>query len=179
MIKYASAVLAVSLLFCVSAAQSAQYKFDFSATGAWIGSHVKPSADSQVSGSFIFTAASVGDTPTTIDAVSLVLDGHSFGLADVGFRPWGYRSLLAGGTHNGVNAMAGGTNDFSLHLNLYENEGTFSYTSEVHPSRIWDSTSFTYSYTPLATVPEADTYAMLLAGLGVMGLLARRRKNQA
>ena len=30
----------------------------------------------------------------------------------------------------------------------------------------------------VAAVPEADTYAMLFAGLGVMGAVARRRKNK-
>ncbi len=30
--------------------------------------------------------------------------------------------------------------------------------------------------TPLSAVPEADTYAMLLAGLGIIGFVARRRK---
>ena len=34
----------------------------------------------------------------------------------------------------------------------------------------------TYDYTPTA-VPEPETYAMLLAGLGVVGFIARRRKQ--
>lgn len=32
-------------------------------------------------------------------------------------------------------------------------------------------------YSQTAAIPEADTYAMLLAGLGVMGAVARRRKS--
>src|SRR5450830_768651 len=31
----------------------------------------------------------------------------------------------------------------------------------------------------VSAVPEADTYAMLLAGLGIMGMVARRRSRQA
>jgi len=38
-----------------------------------------------------------------------------------------------------------------------------------------DSLQFT---APVAPVPEPETYAMLLAGLGLMGFTARRRKNK-
>jgi hypothetical protein len=30
----------------------------------------------------------------------------------------------------------------------------------------------------LAPVPEPETYAMMLAGLGLMGIMVRRRKNE-
>ena len=30
---------------------------------------------------------------------------------------------------------------------------------------------------PLALIPEPETYAMLLAGLGLLGFIARRRKT--
>jgi len=32
---------------------------------------------------------------------------------------------------------------------------------------------------PVAAVPEPETYAMLLGGLGLMGFIARRRKQAA
>lgn len=32
-----------------------------------------------------------------------------------------------------------------------------------------------FNITPLATVPEADTYALMLAGLGLMGFVSRRK----
>ena len=38
--------------------------------------------------------------------------------------------------------------------------------------------SLGYSYT-FAPIPEPETYAMLLAGLGLMGVVARRRKQQS
>jgi len=34
----------------------------------------------------------------------------------------------------------------------------------------------TYTATPVASVPEADSYAMMLAGLGLVGYMVRRRK---
>lgn len=33
-----------------------------------------------------------------------------------------------------------------------------------------------YSTTPIAAVPEPETYALMLGGLGVVGFIARRRK---
>ena len=36
-----------------------------------------------------------------------------------------------------------------------------------------------YEYDFATAVPEPETYAMLLAGLGLMGVVARRRKQQA
>ena len=32
-------------------------------------------------------------------------------------------------------------------------------------------------YTPMSAIPEPETYAMMLAGLGLLGFTARRRKN--
>jgi hypothetical protein len=40
--------------------------------------------------------------------------------------------------------------------------------------------SLSYSTTATAPIPEADTSAMMLVGLGLMGFIARRRnRNQA
>jgi hypothetical protein len=40
------------------------------------------------------------------------------------------------------------------------------------------SASFGYTYTFATPVPEPETYAMLLAGLGLMGFVARRRQRK-
>ena len=37
----------------------------------------------------------------------------------------------------------------------------------------------TVGATPVSAVPEPETYAMMLAGLGLMGTIVRRRKNKA
>lgn len=42
------------------------------------------------------------------------------------------------------------------------------------------SATLDYTYTPTTAVPEPESYAMLLAGLGLMGTIAlRRNKNKA
>lgn len=50
-----------------------------------------------------------------------------------------------------------------------------TYTLAVSGTSVGDSRYTTI--VQLAPVPEPETYAMLLAGLGVMGFVARRRKN--
>jgi hypothetical protein len=40
----------------------------------------------------------------------------------------------------------------------------------------WTATLKSYTY-DVAAVPEPETYAMLLAGLGLVGAIARRRKS--
>lgn len=38
-------------------------------------------------------------------------------------------------------------------------------------------TTLSYNFSPVGAVPEADTYAMMLAGLGLIGFLVRRKKS--
>jgi hypothetical protein len=37
--------------------------------------------------------------------------------------------------------------------------------------------TMTFTLTQVPTIPEPETYAMLLAGLGLIGFIARRRKQ--
>jgi hypothetical protein len=57
---------------------------------------------------------------------------------------------------------------------------TFSWT--VPDPESWHGFTFgirtTERIEPTPAIPEPETYAMLLAGLGLLGLIARRRKNK-
>ena len=60
----------------------------------------------------------------------------------------------------------------------------FNYVPRANPTAEWrpfnDSLNgiFTISGTVLNPVPEPETYALMLAGLGVVGYMARRRKQE-
>jgi PEP-CTERM motif len=49
----------------------------------------------------------------------------------------------------------------------------------VHLQGLGADGKYSAKYTPTSPVPEAETYAMLLAGLGLIGFSARRRKDDA
>lgn len=49
-----------------------------------------------------------------------------------------------------------------------------SYTFSVVDTGTYN---FQYSVTPVAAVPEPETYALFFAGLGAVGFLTRRRRN--
>lgn len=77
-------------------------------------------------------------------------------------------------TFDGATALAGGqilgfTNTADDNIGLGYDLGTIAAGQTI---------SFGYSYTFAAPVPEPETYAMLLAGLGLMGFVARRRQKK-
>ncbi len=58
-------------------------------------------------------------------------------------------------------------------VNIYESSGYWASGEAGAPPLIFDGVG-TVSVSPV--VPEPETYSMLLAGLGLLGLIARRRK---
>ena len=69
----------------------------------------------------------------------------------------------------GAAQSVGGYGIADRSINLAYNIGTIATDSSV-------TIGYEYVFAP---VPEPETYAMLMAGLGLMGLIARRRKQQS
>lgn len=84
--------------------------------------------------------------------------------------------ILQGGTATGtgnwikIPTVEGGAGlfDFELSWSAYNSQGPFQGMTG----------HWTLTGTAVTAVPEADTYAMLLAGLGLVGMAARRQKNK-
>jgi len=107
------------------------------------------------------------------------------GANQVLFNPYGASVLVTtfgttfGDSHNSTeNTWAGGIADISISgiaLNSGINTLTFGYGSNLQglADEGWKVNAVNVS-----AVPEPETYAMLLAGLGLMSAAARRRKNK-
>jgi hypothetical protein len=86
-------------------------------------------------------------------------------------------------TVNGVTTMepgslnpgTSGTSNFSDYLVLYTADTTYGMSTA---SVIDGSTANTLTYSPALPVPEPESYGMMLAGLGLMGFVVRRRTTK-
>ncbi|NWG87723.1 MAG: PEP-CTERM sorting domain-containing protein [Hydrogenophilaceae bacterium] len=130
---------------------------------------------------FINASNTVGTHPTEADGAhfAVLADGNSY-LANTNggfangkwktshspFVAWGnvntaldFYAFATSSTSGLAKASIVSYNDFAQDFYLNSTTGTL-----------------TYGTAPVAAVPEADTYALLLAGLGLVGFMARRRK---
>jgi hypothetical protein len=113
---------------------------------------------------FIGTGANIGTTFPT---------GFGTGLADVDTSAGGIGNSFF--DTNGISALFGGNADFEL-------GSSFSGLNPVYPAEcpggaacVRGSADFTGNVT---AIPEPGPYALMFAGLGVVGLVARRRRQQ-
>jgi hypothetical protein len=112
---------------------------------------------------FVSTGANIGTTFPT---------GFGTGLADVVMAAGGIANSFF--DTNGIPAAFGGSADFEL-------GSSFSGLNPVYPGEcpggaacVRGSADFTGN---VAAIPEPGTYALMIAGLGVLGFVARRRKQ--
>jgi len=122
-------------------------------------------------------------TPGAAETLSFINSTWGFNFTsanvfgDLMFTGGNTGSVNLGGTFAGefVLALKAGTG-----FSLYKVDGgamgvsSLSFSTSALSNK--DLSHATVYGSPLAAVPEPETYAMLLAGLGVMGFIARRRK---
>ncbi len=137
-----------------------------------------------------FTGDASGNLIHNLSNVSVYMDGVAFnGNGTLFSAAWGGRNF----TGSAVASFDGLGNNF-----IFADAPSFSHMTNYFYTIPWSNPVFTdaaQAYTPLgavdyfngnynaanwhvAAVPEPETYAMMLAGLGLMGVVARRRKRK-
>ncbi len=139
-----------------------------------------------------YTGGSIDNRPTAAEMIALSQGGTvTFSFAETVYDPYiainswngntvefgtpiSFDSVGKGYWGSGSYTMNGAGTGFSgngeLH-GLIQLKGAFDSFSFTHTGEAW------HGVTVALPVPEAETYAMLLAGLGVIGWMGRRRKQ--
>ncbi len=107
---------------------------------------------------FLTAITTQADTPNFITDAGLTLGVNATGLADdVDF-----------GEYTGARS---GEANFADYKSMVFNNANWVMDNADHTGATLNNTAFTVA------VPEPETYALMLAGLGLVGFMARRRKN--
>ncbi|WP_294765795.1 FxDxF family PEP-CTERM protein [uncultured Rhodoferax sp.] len=138
-----------------------------------------------------YTFGSLTGTVTkTVDVAGTYSDTFSFTLPSTytGFSGSYFALDFEGDLSTNLTFGSGTTTLFTAALPTNGSEGgvgvaTYANTFAFAPGNYWftlsgSGTDANYTVT-LAPVPEPETYALMLAGLGLLGVAARRRKASA
>lgn len=175
----------VTVTYSAADPGSGAFSFDFDATntnfaGGSIAGGIIRNAD--VPGAAVKPAGSIDNywslDPGPLSPGSIVFTTALSGLSFLWGSPDGYNhlqvNLVGGGSINIDPFATNGENSNSRYLTLGVAGGPFisglSFSSEHH--------SFEVDNLRITAVPEPGTYALLLAGLGAIGFMAKRRRLQ-
>ncbi|MQA20012.1 PEP-CTERM sorting domain-containing protein [Rugamonas rivuli] len=179
------AIFAASLI-CSTAAQAADQTWTFSFTGFYNDATQSFDNTYSIGGAFTGSDRNADGTIDGGEISSFIVDGVDYANCSNPGIPY---------FHCGLSAFsyAHGALNFGTTMSSSDPEGIVSRGQEITsgvqeyrymnaPSGWSDNTMHWTADTRFdltSPVPEADTYAMLLAGFATLGVLARRRRNAA
>lgn len=179
-------ILAVTIFLVAAAAAAHADTFDYSYT---FGDGKK------VAGSFNGTLS--GDLVTGLSNISAALDGVAFDGSGnlyaahfvggpVGWESGGAVASMSGTKNNFIFINSDAPTDWSysayfrsVPLSGATTDNSFAVRINVNADDTggYNASRWTLTNSTVAAVPEPETYAMMLAGLGLMGAIARRKKK--
>ena len=121
-----------------------------------------------------------GFTQVVNPSLGLMIDGqqvatNTYANTQNGYNTWqGTQDGMGTASFQAVAEAGDGSYLTNLSLNLSTNKVLGAITSQNFS---YESNRWTSNVAIAAPVPEPETYAMMLAGLGLMGAVARRRKQ--
>lgn len=134
-----------------------------------------------------FVSAALFNTATGADPLSLsFLSGDVSGVslttnpAQVGSIGFDFGALFpTNGNNGGVSRLTANEQvSWSVTFGSAQTSLFADPPAALHVQGLTDNQGGSAWYTPTTPVPEPETYAMLLAGLGLVGAIARRRRAQ-
>ena len=164
-------VLATFSLLVASAAHAMPITVSFTATGFVPSLGSNPAPVDPVSGTIVWDAASVNSPINSLTSISLLIDGHTYSLGEIGFENF-TTVVFIGGLVSGINSVVPATDDFFFEWDFATlTPFMFIYASSLHFPPVWSSNTF--PQVTVTTTPEPTTLALLT--LGLLGMAAARR----
>ena len=169
--------LTAASLFTATSAQAKLFQLDFKADGYASVLDGLAAPQTLVTGWFQYEASAANAQIDALTDVSLSINGHTYSAAEVGAEKRFGNIVFGEKVVSDIGVANAGVNDFTFSFSHNPTHSVSYYTSAGTNSQ-WTPSEISYSIHSISAVPEPTSMLMLLAGLGVVGAVARRRNQQ-